>query len=193
MAKTITVQGLTFERDEAVGRFCDDGLYYEHTDANTGIKWTIFRPPCPDYCTPYWTCYVERVTYRRGTLLRTMTSCTELGDSKVMVDPLCHDVPHGTEDPPMQLLGAVADMIRQRVDPFGPGTTPWTDPQIACSFELDQVVRWKGIVYEITDREWRGRWLLTLKHSGYGGIVRGLPAHLVEPVTECAGQQLKLI
>lgn len=190
----ITVEGLKFERDEAVGRFCDDGLYYEYTDPGTGIRWTVFRPPRPDYCTPYWTCYVERMTYQRGTLPRTMTSCTELGDGKTTVDPLCHDVPHGTEDPPMRLLTGVAGMIHQFVDPFGLGTQPWcADPQIPCAVALDTEVTWNRKTWKVTGREWRGRWLLTLLWPVNDGLVRDVPAHQVEPVTTLAGQQLHLI
>jgi hypothetical protein len=69
---------------------------------------------CPAHCTPYWTAIVER-----GASLKTATSCVELGGGKARVDPLYHDVPHGTEDPPTRLLDSVPDMIHQRVDPFG--------------------------------------------------------------------------
>lgn len=203
MAKTITVQGLTFERNVAVGRFCDDGVYYEYADPDTGIKWTVFRPPCPEYCTPYWTCHVELMTYQRGILPKAMTSCTELGDGKVMIGPLYHDVPHGDEDPPMQLLEAVADMIHQGIDPFGEGTQPWRAPQIPCPVEIGTEVYWQGRVWKVEGREWRGRWLLTLVWPRNGGIVYDVPAHQVgvattdeqppEPRTPTTGTQLNLI
>ena len=179
----ITIQSLTFRRQERGGT-----LSYTLDDPDTGITWQILRPACPDFCTPYWTC-----TVIQRTRIRSLTMFVGHADGTADVGPLYHDVPHGNEDPPTQLLGGVADMVHQRVDPFGPGTAPWIDPQVPCPFELDQIVRWKGVVYEITGREWRGRWLLTLMHSGYEAIVRDLPAHLVETVAECAGQQLPLL
>ena len=97
MEKLITVQGLEFERGEDEGE-----VYYEHTDPRTGITWTVLRPRCPDYCTPYWTC-----TVTQGERVRSLTGCVEHLDGTADVGPLCHDVPHGDEDPPTQLLEAV--------------------------------------------------------------------------------------
>ena len=180
----ITVEGLKFERGENEG-----GLYYGHTDPDTGIKWMVLRPACPEYCTPYWTCIVER-----GASLKTVTTCTELGDGKTTVDPLHHDVDHATTDPPDRLLTGVAGMIHQSVDPFGPGTQPWcADPQIPCPLELDAEVVWNRKTWKVTGREWRGRWLLTLLWPVNDGLVRDVPAHQVEPVTTLAGEQLRLL
>ena len=74
MDRQITIQGLEFDRGQNEG-----GLYYEYGDPNTGIKWMVLRPACPEYCTPYWTGIVER-----GTSLRTLTSCTELGGGRAV-------------------------------------------------------------------------------------------------------------
>jgi hypothetical protein len=59
-------------------------------------------------------CIVER-----GASLKTVTSCVELGGGKARVDRLYHDVLHVSEDLPPQLPDSVADVIHQRVDPFG--------------------------------------------------------------------------
>ena len=186
MAETITVQGLTFERDEDV--LSADGLCYEYTDPHTGITWTVLRPPCPDYCTPYWTCHVTN-----GVRVRSLTTCVEHHNGTVDIGPLYHDVPHATEDAPMQLLSAVADMIHQHVDPFGPGTAPWTDPQVPCPVEFDAKVAWNRKTWKVIDREWRGRWLLRLVWPVSGGIVCDVPVHQVETVAESTGEQLRLM
>jgi hypothetical protein len=188
MADTITLQGLMFERDVAVGGARGDGVYYEHADPGTGITWTAFRPACPEYCTPYWTCHVTQ-----GARIRSLTACVAHPNGTVDVGPLCHDVPHGDEDPPMQLLSAVADMIHQGIDPFGPGTTPWTDPQVPCLVDLDAPVAWNRRTWRVAGREWRGRWLLRLVWPVSGGIVRDVPVHQVAPVTGSAGEQLRLM
>jgi hypothetical protein len=111
-----------------------------------------------------------------------------------VVDPLHHDVPHGSEDPPVRLLDGVADMIHQCVDPFGPGTEPWcAEPQIPCPVELDDEVAWNGKTWQVTDLEWRGRWLLTLLWPRNGGLVRDVPAQQVQPAVETAGRQPRLL
>jgi hypothetical protein len=179
----ITIQSLTFRRQER-----DGTLSYTLDDPDTGITWQILRPACPDYCTPYWTC-----TVIQGTRIRSLTMFVGRADGTADIGPLYHDVPHGIKDPPMQLLGGVADMVHQRVDPFGPRTAPWTNPQLPCPFELGKIVRWKGVVYEITGREWRGRWLLTLVWLRNGGIVRDVPAHQVAPVAQPVSRQLPLL
>ena len=184
MDKQIVIDGLKFERGEDEG-----GLHYEYTDLDTGITWTVFRPQCPDFCTPFWTC-----TVTQGKRIQSLTMFASCTDGTAGVGPLYYDVPHGTEDPPMQLLAGVTDMIHQGVDPFGPGTEPQsTAPQTLCPVESGAQVIWSRRAWKVTGREWRGRWLLTLTWPRNGGQVYDVPAHQVALVQQSVEQQLRLM
>ncbi len=111
---TITTAGVTFQK-------ADNGpqIFYDY-EAD-GLYWVALQPklvPNSPFKTPWWAAHVWR-----GKSICNLNLCWRHPDGSAIKDPLYDITDSGYDDPPIELLTAMAELISNGID-------PWTLPKV---------------------------------------------------------------